>query len=274
MTFEELMQLSNEEILSGDYKVSIDCTSPLIVISTIQKFAERFSKYTEPFRSDTTAYGYTNGNNYHQDSSYYSVKNFKQYKRNWTQPNIDNIWAVMPRPNKDKAIQFWSYYAEHIPVPGAKIGKQKFTVLVVPNLKTCSFLTDSYKPFEYPFSKLASFIMARNEKTISKKTAQDKQKFILDMMYIDITSQLSESLMKKCLTVFPTEINGYELTLFTVLSKKFGGNRIELFATADPTKSISEQTLNVRVGASAIRNLSIEAATTLFSHITDGRLNG
>lgn len=273
MTFDELMELSNEEILAGDYKASIPCTSPLIVISTIQKFADRFSKYSDPFRSDSTAYGFTNGNNYHADAVYYSIRNFKEYKRNWTAPKIDNIWAVLPKPNTDKALQFWSYYAEHIPLPGAKTPKQKFTVLVVPHLKTCSFLTESSNSWEYPFSKLASYIMARNEKKIAKASSEDKRKFILDMVYIDISAHMSEELMKKCFVMYPSIANGCRLTIFAVLKNTFGGTRIEIFVDADVTKSISDQKVHIRIGTSSIRNLGIEEAVSLFKHITDGKLN-
>ena len=115
--------------------------------------------------------------------------------------------------------------------------------------------------------------MARNEKKIAKASSEDKRKFILDMVYIDISEHIPEELMKKCFVEYPSAINDYRLTIFTILKKSFGGTRIEIFVNADETKSISDQKLNIRIGTSSIRNLGIEEAISLFKHITDGKLN-
>lgn len=274
MTFDEIMELPNEEILAGDFKAELDCTSPLLLITKLHKFSERFSKYNGPKPNSFKEYHFTNGTSWHKDNSFYSYKNFKEYKRNWTEPRITNPWVVSPKAGAPRAVEFHSYFAEHVSTETAKTPTQCFTVLVVPHLKTCSFLTESKNKYLYPFSKLAQFIQARNEKKIELQSIEQKRKFILEMLNIDISGTIPSHIYSKCLTEFPSAVNGYRLTIFTVLKKKFGSNRIEICADADAAKPMTEQKVSVRVGTSLIKGLSVDEAVDVFTKLTDGRIDG
>lgn len=274
MTFDELMGLSNEQILSGDYKAEIECTSPLIVITKLHTFSERFSSYNSPRANDYTEHHFTNGERWHTDNVFYSYRNFKEYKRNWTKPIISNPWVSKPKKITPRAVEFHSYFAEHISTGTAKTPTQRFTVLAVPHLKTCSFLTESKNKYLYPFSKLAQFIQARNEKKLEIQSIEQKRKFILEMLNIDISGTIPSHIYSKCLTEYPSAVNGYRLTIFTILHKRFGGNRIEICADADADKPMAGQKVAVRIGTSLIKGLSVDEAVDVFTKLTDGRLNG
>ena len=94
------------------------------------------------------------------------------------------------------------------------------------------------------------------------------------MLNIDISGTIPSHIYSKCLTEYPSAVNGYRLTIFTILHKRFGGNRIEICADADADKPMAEQTVAVRVGTSLIKGLSVDEAVDVFTKLTDGRLNG